>query len=207
MAANLFPAFLKLAGRPCLVVGAGNIAASKIASLLDAGAWVTVVAPRAAPRVRALALAGQIHWIEREFSAADLTGIFLAIAAASNKEVNRTVFLEAQCRGILCNAVDDPPNCDFYFPALVRRGKLQIAISTSGESPALAQRLRRELDACLDPSLGDWVERIGRRRRRILASQPPSRRRKEQLRRLAYTKVDTRRSRTARRRAKRGARR
>lgn len=202
MDANLFPAFIKLANRPCLVVGAGEIASSKIASLLDAGARVTVVALRATPQVQALAAEGRVHWIRREFRAADLDGIFLAIAATSASDVNRAVFLEAQRRNILCNAVDDPPNCDFYFPAVVRRGKLQIAISTSGESPSLAQRLRIELEKSLDSSMGDWVDEIGTRRREILASQPPSEERKRLLQSLAYGAPDERMPHIARRRAR-----
>ncbi|MGA8221648.1 MAG: bifunctional precorrin-2 dehydrogenase/sirohydrochlorin ferrochelatase, partial [Candidatus Acidiferrales bacterium] len=144
MPANLLPIFVKLADRPCLVVGAGEIAAAKIASLLESGARVTVVAPRANAEVQNLAAAGKLKWSPREFARAELDGIFLVIAATSDPEVNRAVFLEAQRRGILVNSVDDPPHCDFYFAAVVRRGDLQIAISTAGESPAVAQRLRQE---------------------------------------------------------------
>jgi precorrin-2 dehydrogenase len=202
MDANLFPAFIKLANRPCLVVGAGEIASSKIDSLLDAGARVTVVAPRATPQVQALLAAGRIHWIRREFRAVDLDGIFLAIAATSTTDVNRAVFLDAQRRNILCNAVDDPPNCDFYFPAVVRRGKLQIAISTSGESPSLAQRLRIELEKSLDSSIGHWMDEIGTRRREILVSQPPSEERKRLLQSLAQGGPHERMPHIARRRAR-----
>jgi precorrin-2 dehydrogenase / sirohydrochlorin ferrochelatase len=184
---SLFPMFLKLEGRECLVVGAGAIAKSKVASLAEAGARITVVAPRASERIRRLAASGAVRWVPREFRANDLVGIFLAIAGTSDVNVNREVFLEAQRRGILCNAVDDPPHCDFYFPAVVRRGDLQIAISTSGQSPALAQRLRVELDGTLDASLGDWVAEIGSSRRQILSSEPPSEARKQRLTELAYT--------------------
>jgi precorrin-2 dehydrogenase/sirohydrochlorin ferrochelatase len=185
MSANLFPAFIKLAGRPCLVVGAGAIAEAKITSLLEADARVTVVAPDATRAIRELAVAAQISWFPRVFLPGDLQGIFLAVAATSSTEINRSVFLEAQAANILCNAVDDPPNCDFYFPAVVRRGSLQIAISTSGESPALAQRLRRQLEDALDQSLGEWVAEVGALRREILATQPPSEERKQLLHRLA----------------------
>ena len=152
MPAELFPAFIKLDDRPCLVVGAGSIATSKIASLLRAGARLTVVAPQAKAEVATLAAAGNFVWHQREFQSADLKGVFLAIAATASNAVNRAVFRAAQKRGILCNAVDDPPHCDFYFPAIVRRGDLQIAISTAGESPSVAQRFRREIEASLDLS-------------------------------------------------------
>lgn len=186
MAANLFPAFIKLSGRQCLVVGAGPVGLSKITSLLEFGARVTVVAPEGEPEMRKLAASGAIRWIRRDFMVKDLRGIFVVIAATSTAEVNRAVFLEARRRGILCNSVDDPPNCDFYFPAIVRRGDLQIAISTAGESPALAQRIRRELEASLDESLGGQVREIGSLRRRILATQAESAERKQLLHLLAY---------------------
>lgn len=184
MAANLFPAFIKLSGRPCLVVGAGAIAEAKITSVLEADACVSVVAPEATGAVRELAVTGRITWHPRKYLADDLDGIFLVVAATSKNDVNRAVYLEAQARGILCNSVDDPPNCDFYFPAVVRRGALQIAISTSGESPALAQRLRQELEEGLDESFGEWVEMIGTARREIRATLPQSEERKSILHRL-----------------------
>ena len=187
MPASLFPLFLKLEDRPCLVVGAGTIAASKISSLLEAGARVTVVAPGASDELQKLAAEGKCRWLAREFEVGDLVGVFLVIAATSDSAVNRAVFLEAQRLGILCNAVDDPPNCDFYFPAVVRRGDLQIAISTSGQSPALAQRLRRELEEAFDESAGDWVRFVGELRREILATHAPSDDRKQMLVELAYS--------------------
>src|SRR5277367_151899 len=189
MAAELFPAFIKLENRPCLVVGAGAIATSKIASLLRAGARITVIAPQAKAEVAKLAAAGNIIWHQREFRPEDLRDTFLAIAATGSASVNRAVFLAAQQRGILCNAVDDPPHCDFYFPAVVRRGDLQIAISTAGESPSVAQRFRREIEASLDLSLGNWLRFIGSLRRHVLANHPPSEERKKLLNLLAYSQI------------------
>src|SRR5580704_15048440 len=189
MSSELFPAFIKLEKRPCLVVGAGAIATSKIASLLRAAAHITVVAPQAKSEVAKLAAAGNIIWHQREFHTDDLRDIFLAIAATGSASVNREVFLAAQARGILTNAVDDPPNCDFYFPAVVRRGDLQIAISTAGESPSVAQRFRREIEASLDETVGDWLHLVGALRRHIMATQPPSEERKKLLNLLAYSEI------------------
>ena len=189
MPAELFPAFIKLEGRPCLVVGAGAIATSKIDSLLRAGARLTVVAPQAKAEVAGLAATGNLRWHEREFRESDLDGVFLAIAATASGAVNRGVFLAAQEHGILCNAVDDPPHCDFYFPAVVRRGDLQIAISTAGESPSVAQRFRREIEASLDLTLGNWLRFVGSLRRHVLATQPPSEERKKLLQLLAYSRI------------------
>ena len=189
MPSELFPAFIKLENRPCLVVGAGAIATSKIASLLRAGAHITVVAPQAKAEVVKLAATKNIVWHQREFHTDDLRDIFLAIAATGSASVNREVFLAAQARGILTNAVDDPPHCDFYFPAVVRRGDLQIAISTAGESPSVAQRFRREIEASLDLSLGNWLRFVGSLRRHVLAHHPPTEERKKLLNLLAYSQI------------------
>jgi siroheme synthase-like protein len=189
MPPSLLPIFVKLANRPCLVVGAGGVAASKIAALLDSGARITVVAPRANPEVQQLVASGQLRWLLRKFQPEDLKGAFLAIAATSDTAVNRAVFLESQRQGTLCNSVDDPPHCDFYFSAVVRRGDLQIAISTSGESPAVAQRFRQEIDESLDDCVADWLRLVGDLRREIMAKHPPSEQRKRLLHLLAYTEI------------------
>jgi precorrin-2 dehydrogenase len=156
--------FLKLDGRHCLVVGAGKVAESKIRSLLLAGATVRVVAPAATTAVTSWAEAGVLVWEQRPFESRDLDGTFLVVAATSSPVVNDLVFRAAQERGVLCNAVDDPKRCDFYYPAVVRRGDLQIAISTAGRSPALAQRLRRELESRFAPAYAGWVSALGKAR-------------------------------------------
>lgn len=186
---SLFPMFLKLTARRCVVVGAGAIAESKIESLLAAEAQVTVVAPEALPRVRGWAEGGDIEWEQREYHEGDLAGAFLAVAATATPEVNRAVFAEAQERGVLINAVDDPPFCDFYFPSIVKRGELQIAISTAGESPALAQRLRKEINAALPLDVGEWLMELGRLRRQVTAVEPIGEPRKQLLHELAQREV------------------
>ncbi len=165
---SLFPIFLKLEGRTALVVGAGKIAESKIEGLLESGAQVRVVAPAASDRVADLHRSGQVSWESRKFQPADLDGVFLVIAATASTEINDLVFREAQQRGILCNAVDDPERCDFFYPAVVRRGRFQIAISTAGLSPALAQRLRRELETQFGPEYGEWLEELGEIRETLM---------------------------------------
>jgi precorrin-2 dehydrogenase / sirohydrochlorin ferrochelatase len=186
---SLFPIFLKLVARPCVVVGAGNIAESKIESLLAAEASVTVIAPEALPRVREWAEAGELRWKVREWREGDTDGAFLVVAATATNAVNRAVFAEASAAGILCNAVDDPPFCDFYFPSVVRRGELQIAISTAGESPALAQRLRKEINAQLPLDTGEWLMELGRLRREVTAVEPVGEERKLLLHELASREV------------------
>lgn len=186
---SLFPIFLKLTGRPCIVIGAGNLAESKIESLQAANARVSVIAPNASPRIVAMAKSGEIAWQQREYATGDLAGNFLAIAATDNPAVNRAVFAEAEAVGILINAVDDPPFCDFYFPSVVRRGDLQIAISTAGASPALAQRLRKEINSLLPLDTGDWLAELGNLRREVLQMEPLNEARKELLHTLASREV------------------
>lgn len=157
----LFPAFLKLDGRRALVVGAGSIAEQKIPTLLDSGAIVSVVAPQATAAIRDLARYEKLRWLPRAFEASDLDGVFLVIAATGKLELSQHVFRLADQHNILCNAVDEPERCHFYYPSVVRRGDLQIAISTNGKSPALAQRLRREFEALFDNSYAEWLNWLG----------------------------------------------
>jgi len=167
---SLFPMFMKLDARPVLVVGAGQVAESKIGSLLETGARIRVVALRATEQVREWARSGQIALEERVFSPADLDGAFLVVVGTSSSELNQLVFREAQQRGVLCNVVDVPEQCDFFYPAVVRRGDLQIAISTSGQSPSLAQKLRQQLERQFGPGYATWVAELGETRREVLRS-------------------------------------
>jgi precorrin-2 dehydrogenase/sirohydrochlorin ferrochelatase len=166
---DLFPIMVRLASRKCTVVGAGEIAAAKTTTLLGCGAQVTVIAPHATDSVRQQAREGKLTWRCREFVPADLEGAFLVIAATNSPAVNEQVFRAGKERGVLCNVVDDPEHSDFYYPAVVHRGALQIAISTGGHSPALAHRLRVDLEQQFGPEYEEWVEQVGRQRREILA--------------------------------------
>jgi siroheme synthase-like protein len=187
--ASLFPLFLKLEGKRCLVVGAGFIGLEKVESLLRCGASVRVVAPMAVERVRQLSSEGKIEWLDRCYEPEDAVGCDLIIAATNDRGVNRVVFEEASRRSILCNTADDPPLCDFFFASIVQRGPLQIAISTAGQSPALAQRLRREIDAQLPADLGPWLTDLGQLRREVLQAMPAGAERKALLHELAHREV------------------
>lgn len=186
---SLFPMFLKLTARPCVVIGAGTIAEGKIEALLQAEAHVTVIAPHGLERVQSWAESGDLVWHRRVYQHGDVAGAFLAIAGTNTPAVNRAVFAEANAASILCNAVDDPPFCDFFFPSIVRRGELQIAISTAGESPALAQRLRKEINAQLPLDTGEWLQELGRLRREVTAVEPIGEPRKVLLHELAQREV------------------
>jgi len=186
---SLLPIFLKLEGRRGLVVGGGVVALEKITSLLKTGLRLRVVAPQARSEIGQLATEGRLQWIQRPFEIADLDGNFVVVAATDSKEVNAQVYAEALARGILANSVDDPPHCDFYFGSVVSRGALQIAISTAGESPAVAQRLRREIDEQLPEDLGPWLDNLGQLRREVLDTHPRGEQRRLLLHRLAQRPI------------------
>ena len=181
----LFPAFLKLTGRRCLVVGAGRVAQEKIEGLLRAGAMVRVVAPHATDSVHAWARAKKIRWEPRKFRATDFKGVFLVVASTSSPALHERIYRQARRRAVLCNVVDDPARCDFYYGAVVRRGELQIAISTGGHSPALAQRLRKKIEREIGAEYEHWLEQLGVARKRLFAKSLPPARRKDLLHRLA----------------------
>ncbi len=187
--AAFFPMLVNLAGRKCLVVGAGAVAAAKIEGLLLCGADVEVVSPRAAPAIQRLARAGRLVWRRKAFSRRDVQGKFLAIAATNSSKINEAVFRACAARGVLCNSVDDPEHCDFIYPAVARRGPLQIAISTGGRSPALAARLRRELERQFGPEWGAWVEDLGLRRDELLKGKMPEKSRRRRLQQMARPKA------------------
>ncbi len=182
---DLFPMFVKLEGRRCLVVGAGKVGEPKIGALIDTGARIHVIALEASETVHAWANARKITLELRAFTAGDLDGTFLAVVAPESRKVNESIYQDAQKRGVLCNVVDDPPYCDFYYPAVVRRGDLQIAISTSGQSPSLAQKLRQQLERQFGPGYARWVAELGETRRLVLASDLDPERKRELLHSLA----------------------
>jgi precorrin-2 dehydrogenase / sirohydrochlorin ferrochelatase len=182
---NLFPMFVKLDGRKVLVVGAGKIGEPKISGLIDTGAHIRVVALEAGPNVRQWALEGKFELHLRAFSPEDLDGVFLAVVATSSRSLNEQIYTEAQKRGVLCNVVDVPDLCDFFYPAVVRRGDLQIAVSTAGQSPSLAQKIRQQLEKQFGPGYAAWVAELGETRRRILATDLDKERKLDLLHSLA----------------------
>lgn len=182
---DLFPMFVKLSGRLAVVVGGGRLAETKIHSLLPTGSRVRVVAPRVTNAISEWVAAGKIEWLAKAFKPEDLAGAFLVIAATAAAGVNQELFREADARGILCNAVDDPERCHFYYPSVVRRGALQIAISTNGLSPSLAQRLRRELEAQFGPEYDAWLAWLGAMRRIVRARRDDPQEARELLHFLA----------------------
>ena len=182
---SLFPMFMKLEGRQCLVVGAGKVGEPKISGLLETGARIRVVALDASPAVREWARAGKIELELRAFTNDDLHGAFLAVVATSSRTLNERIYSEAQRLGVLCNVVDVPDLCDFYYPSIVRRGDLQIAVSTAGQSPSLAQKIRQQLEKQFGPAYAAWVAELGETRKLILSSDLDKERKLDLLHSLA----------------------
>lgn len=173
---SYYPVFLDLKDRLCVVIGGGDVAERKVAALLECAARVVVVAPQVTPALARWAAEGKLQHQARAYRTGDLEGAFLAIAGTDDRSANEQVHREAQQRGLLINMVDDPPRCSFIAPAVVRRGDIQIAISTGGASPALARHLRERLDAALAPeyqALAPVLSRVRLRLRREGATPSP----------------------------------
>lgn len=161
---DLYFACIDLAGRRCLVVGAGPVGLEKIHGLLAARADVVVVAPEACDEVAALSAAGTVVWHRRPYREGDLDGAFLVVAATSETEVNERVHADAEARTMLVNVADVPHLCNFMLPAIVRDGAVAVAISTKGASPALAQRMRDEAAALFSPAYAELAAILHRLR-------------------------------------------
>ena len=166
-----FPINLDVRGKPAVVVGGGAVAARKCSALLDAGAHVTVIAPRLNSSLTEMSEKGGILHVAREFAPGDLAGAFLVFAATDSPLVNRTVAEEAKARNILADIADAPELGSFTLPAVMRRGDLQIAVSTGGKSPALARLIREQLEALYGPEYGAALELLGKLREKLLTEK------------------------------------
>ncbi len=160
-----YPLNLNLEDRRCLVVGGGPVAERKVESLIAAGARVVVVAETAVDSLRARAAAGEIELHLRRYEAADLDSTTLAYAATENEDLHRRIAADARARGVLLNVVDRPHWCDFIVPSIARRGDLVISVSTSGRSPAMARRLRLDLERAIGPEYERTIDLFDRLRR------------------------------------------
>ncbi len=166
---SLLPVSLNLKGRWCVVIGGGRVAVRKVETLLAAGAKVRLIAPQADLKLKRLALSGRIEWKPRRWKRCDLDRAWLVIAATANRELNRKIKNAATRQKIWVNAVDDPENCTIIFPAFFNRGGIQIAVSTSGQSPALARKIREQLESEWDPKAEQCLEWIGKFRGQVKA--------------------------------------
>jgi len=147
---SYYPIFLNMTGRKCVVVGGGQVALRKVKGLLEFGANVEVISPDLCPELRELAETGEINVLPRRYQQGDLQGVFVAIVATGNNDVNQEVVNEAGKYGVLTNVVDDAGHSDFIVPSHLQRGNITLAISTAGSSPALARKIRTRLEEDLD---------------------------------------------------------
>jgi siroheme synthase-like protein len=159
-----YPVYLQLQDQPCVVIGGGKIAEGKVAGLLAADARVKVVSPTLTPRLQELVEQGQIESVSRTYQPGDLTGAFLVICATDQTEINDQVWEAASANRQLVNVVDHTPHCNFIAPAILRRGDLTIAISTAGKAPALAVRLKEQLQKEIGPEYERFLELAGQLR-------------------------------------------
>ena len=164
----LYPAYLNLKNRKCLVVGGGTVAERKGRTLIDYGANVTVISPGVTSGLEKLVKMGQVVFIKRDYQQGDLDGFFIVVAATSDPDVNREIFKEAEESGVLINSVDDPDNCNFFVPSSIRRGDFQVSISTSGKAPYFAKKLRKFLENIFYKDLDQDLEKLSRIRSKII---------------------------------------
>lgn len=156
---------MDLTGKPCLIVGGGEVALRKAKSLLEAGARITVIAPEVSSKFANLG----VTVFSRHYEPGDIEGYALIFAAAGDRAANAAISREAAARGVLVNVVDDPELCSFIVPSIIRRGDLLIAITTSGKSPALSKKIRREIESTYGPEYGELVALMGEFRDEIKA--------------------------------------
>jgi siroheme synthase-like protein len=167
-----FPITIELSGRACVVVGGGEVAERKVEALVAAGAAVTVVSPELSPGLERLAEAGRIGHVRRPYRQGDVAGAALAFVAAGDPTVTAEVAEEGRRVGVWVNAADDPEHCDFFLPAVVRRGPLVVAVGTGGTSPALARAVREHLERLLPGECAELAEAVADVRRELRALTP-----------------------------------
>jgi precorrin-2 dehydrogenase/sirohydrochlorin ferrochelatase len=175
---KFYPAYLDLHGRPCLLIGGGQVAERKAATLLRAGASVTVISPRLTPKLRQLSESGTVAWREKEFEEGDLEGFLLVFAASDSAGVNRDAARACRGRNVLVNVAAPPEESTFIVPSIVERGDLLLAVSTCGSSPALAKKLREELESRYGPEYDQFLRILSELRRRIQTEIPDEKERK-----------------------------
>ncbi|MCE5286362.1 MAG: bifunctional precorrin-2 dehydrogenase/sirohydrochlorin ferrochelatase [Pelosinus sp.] len=164
---KVYPVNLKIADRPCAVIGGGKVAERKILSLLEAGAKVTVISPKLTSALAKLAADGGVCWRNKDYGAGDVQDYFMVVCAADSKAVNNKAAAEARTSGALLNVVDAPDECDFIIPGKISRGDLLITVSTGGKSPAFSRRLREELETRYGEEYGMYLEMLSRQREAI----------------------------------------
>ncbi|MBI5559693.1 MAG: bifunctional precorrin-2 dehydrogenase/sirohydrochlorin ferrochelatase [Deltaproteobacteria bacterium] len=170
----LYPIFLDIKNKPCLVIGGGSVANRKTLSLLSAGAKVTVISPTLTEGLKKLKKAKKILHIPRRYAPGDLKGFFLAVSTAGSRRMNETAHRDALDLKVLLNVADNPGFGNFIVPSVVERGDIKIAISTSGKSPYFAKTFRQALEKGLPPELAKFIEILGGVRSKLLKERVKS---------------------------------
>jgi len=166
---SFYPVYVQLEGKKVVVVGGGNVARRKVLALLECGAVIHLAGRALTPELLEMVEKKEIHFLGREFKDEYLDNAFMIIAATDDKDLNHRISVCARGRGVLVNAVDQPPDCDFIVPSILKRGDLLIAISTSGKSPALARRIRKGLEAQFGQEYETFLTMMGRLRKEVLS--------------------------------------
>ena len=184
-----YPLFLNISGKKCIVVGGGRVAERKVERLLDCGAAVEVISQEMTPLLMDYCREGKIVHRKGEYKSAMLSGAFLVIAATNDGFVNRQVTKDARGRGVLVNIVDDPKQCDFIIPSLIKQGDLSIAISTGGKSPALAKKIRKDLEKHYGNEYSLLLDILGELRERMIAEGRDSDKNREGFEAVVYSEI------------------
>ena len=167
-----YPIFLEMAHRPCVVIGGGAVAERKVEGLLGVGAAVTIISPALSAPLAALARAGKVRHVAREYAPGDLAGYQFAFIATGDRKVNASAAREGRERGVWVNAVDDPARCDFILPAVIRRGQLVVAVATGGASPTLTRAIRDELETYFTEEYAALADIVAEVRRELRQRAP-----------------------------------
>lgn len=186
---SYYPINIRIADRLCLVIGGGSVALRKVKGLLQGGARVRVISPEVEPELQRMSELQEIEWLEREYVEGDLRGAFLAFAVTDNSGVQDIIMTEAERSAVLLNSADDPQRSDFHVPAHFRRGKMLITVSTGGGSPALAKRIREQLEDNIVPEYEAVVDLLSLIRNQVVGRNDDSASHAELFRRLLHAGV------------------
>ena len=188
---HLFPIFLKLKDKLCVIIGGGKVAQRKAQGLIKCGAKIKVVSPTVEDPVKRWASKGLLTWYEKKFTAGDLGGAFMAFVATDNHAENKKAVRICNKKGIIVNVVDKPEQCDFFIPSVVRRKSLAIAISTEGKSPMFARRMCEELEKIITDEYGEFLNILGEQREYIKKEVPDITRRNKIIEQIIYSDIFT----------------
>jgi len=171
--------FVKLQNKKCIVLGGGQVAERKICLLLEAGGQVVLISPEITEKLKSLVINNKIEYLNRKYKKGDLKGAYIVIAATDSPMVNKKIYEESSKSGIMINIVDAPELCDFILPSFIKRGPLMITVTTDGESPALAKKIRKDIEKIYGEEYGAFTTLLGSLRERIQEEIPEEKSRKK----------------------------